>query len=81
MENALHESIVKLEGRWKIIHDPDMSIGPVPARGLLSKRRPIAPSFPLPVVQPPPAKRKPPSWFSNPIQLTSASYPMTYIYG
>jgi hypothetical protein len=39
MENALHESTVKLEARWKIIHNPDTSIGAVPARGLLSKLR------------------------------------------
>ena len=39
MGNALHESIVKLEGRWKIVHNPDMPIGPVPARGMKSKMR------------------------------------------
>ena len=33
MENALNESTVKLEGRWKIVHNPDMPIGPVPAGG------------------------------------------------
>ena len=41
MDHALHESTVKLEGRWKIIHDPYASVGSVPARGLLSKLRRI----------------------------------------
>ena len=39
MDHALHESTVKLEGRWKIVHDPYTSVGPVPARGLISKLR------------------------------------------
>jgi hypothetical protein len=39
MDHALHESTVKLEGRWKIIHYPDTTIGPVPARGLTSMAR------------------------------------------
>lgn len=39
MDHALHESTVKLAGRWKIIHDPYASVGPVPARGLRSKLR------------------------------------------
>jgi hypothetical protein len=39
MGHALHESTVKLEGRWKIIHDPYASVGPLPARGPISKLR------------------------------------------
>jgi len=39
MDHAPHESSVKLEGRWKIVHDPYASIGPVPARGVISKLR------------------------------------------
>jgi hypothetical protein len=39
MDHALHESTVKLEGRWRIVHYPYTSVGPVPARGLLSKLR------------------------------------------
>jgi hypothetical protein len=39
MDHALHESSAKLEGRWKIIHDPYASIGPLPARGPISKLR------------------------------------------
>jgi hypothetical protein len=41
MDHALQESTVKLEGRWKIVHDPDTTIGPVPARGLTSVTRRI----------------------------------------
>ena len=40
MVNAVHESIAKLHGRWKIVHDPDReAIGLVPARGLRSVLR------------------------------------------
>ena len=39
MDHALHESTVKLEGRWKIVHNPYTSVGPVPARGLVSNLR------------------------------------------
>ncbi len=39
MDHALHESTVKLEGRWKIVHDPYTSVGAVPARGLVSRLR------------------------------------------
>jgi len=39
MDHALHESTVKLEGRWKIVHDPYTSVGPVPARGFTSRLR------------------------------------------
>ena len=39
MDHALHESTVKLEGRWKIVHNPYTSVGPIPARGLISKLR------------------------------------------
>jgi hypothetical protein len=39
MPNALHESTVKLGARWKIVHNPDTPVGPVPARGLRSKLR------------------------------------------
>jgi hypothetical protein len=41
MNHALHESTVKLEGRWKIIHNPYTSVGAVPARGLISRLRRI----------------------------------------
>jgi hypothetical protein len=41
MESALHESTVKLEARWKVIHDPDLPVGPVPALGLMSRLRRI----------------------------------------
>ena len=35
---GIHESQAKLEGRWRISHDPDRpGIGPVPARGFRSK--------------------------------------------
>lgn len=39
MESALHESTAKLDARWNVIHNPDLPVGPVPARGLMSKRR------------------------------------------
>lgn len=43
MVNGILESQAKLEGRWNIIHDPDLpSIGPVPARGLISRLRRVA---------------------------------------
>jgi hypothetical protein len=40
MVAAVYESQAKLLGRWNIIHDPDRQpIGPVPARGVISKLR------------------------------------------
>jgi hypothetical protein len=40
MVNGIHESQAKLQARWKIAHDPDsFSVGPVPARGLISRLR------------------------------------------
>ena len=43
MVSAIHDSQAKLLGRWNIVHDPDAQpIGPVPARGLMSKIRRMA---------------------------------------
>jgi hypothetical protein len=40
MVSGIHESQAKLQARWNIAHDPDSPpIGPVPARGLVSKLR------------------------------------------
>jgi hypothetical protein len=39
MVEAIHESQAKLLGRWRIVHDPDRFVGPVPDRGLKSKFR------------------------------------------
>jgi hypothetical protein len=43
MLEAIEKSQVILDRRWHIVHDPDkLSIGPIPARGLVSKLRRVA---------------------------------------
>jgi hypothetical protein len=43
MVAALHDSRVKLLGRWGIVHDPELySVGPVPALGMRSMLRSAA---------------------------------------
>jgi hypothetical protein len=43
MVDGILESQAKLEGRWNIIHNPDLPpIGPVPARGVRSRLRRVA---------------------------------------
>lgn len=39
MLSGIHDSEAKLYARWDIVHNPDSCIGPVPARGLVSKLR------------------------------------------
>jgi hypothetical protein len=42
MVNAMHESQIKLRGRWDIVYNADCKpIGPLPARGLKGKLRRI----------------------------------------